>query len=128
MPSILVFGELVLGKRVVESGAMTPIDKDLPTPQQKSHQGCLEDQGRLPGKEASGWFLKACVIPAAGSGQCSMPHTVCGLCPARGHVVKEADESKIQPHPPARKMEHHFLPVLSKALGRPVAAQTVTVN
>lgn len=127
MPSILVFGELVLGKRVVESGAVTQIGKDLPTPQQ-NHQGCLEEQGGLPGEKAAGWFLKACVIPAAGSGQCSMPRTVCGLCPARGHAVKEADESEIQPHPPTKRMERHFLPVLSKALGRPVAAWTVTVN
>lgn len=82
MPSTLVFGQLVLGKWVVESGAMTPIDKALPTPQQKSYQGCLEDQGRFPGEEASGWFLKVCVILAAGSVQCSMPHAVCGLCPA----------------------------------------------
>lgn len=93
----------------------------------------LEDQGRSLVEEVSGgrglWVVleSTCDPCCRKSGQCSVPHIVCGLCPARGHVVKGDNESQVQPHPLASRMEH-LLPVLSKALGRPVAAWTVKVN
>lgn len=66
--------------------------------------------------------LKVCVTSAAArvGYVASMPQTVSGLCPGPGHVVKGAREAEVQPHPPARQMEQ--LPVVSKALGGPVAA------